>query len=130
MPLEDIDVGLPDEEQAVRDTAHKFAEEVLRPAGAKLDRLDDPAQVITKDSVLWEVIEKYRSLGFDAVEGGAGEGDPAQRARIRYLVNEELGWGDAGLAISLGVSGFPVLFARLSGKPELVERFASPIPAT
>jgi alkylation response protein AidB-like acyl-CoA dehydrogenase len=126
MPLEDIDVGLPDEEQAVRDTAHKFAEEVLRPAGAKLDRLDDPAQVIAKDSVLWEVFEKYRGLGFDAVEGGGGEGDPAQRARIRYLVNEELGWGDSGLAISLGVAGFPALFAGMSGRPELIERFASP----
>ena len=126
MPLEDIDVGLPDEEQAVRDTAHKFAEEVLRPAGAKLDRLADPAQVIAKDSVLWEVFEKYRGLGFDAVEGGEGEGDPAQRARIRYLVNEELGWGDSGLAISLGVAGFPALFARMSGRPELIERFASP----
>jgi alkylation response protein AidB-like acyl-CoA dehydrogenase len=126
MPLEDIDVGLPDEEQAVRDTAHKFAEEVLRPAGAKLDRLADPAQVIAKDSVLWEVFEKYRGLGFDAVEGGEGEGDPVQRARIRYLVNEELGWGDSGLAISLGVAGFPALFARMSGRPELIERFASP----
>ncbi len=126
MPLEDIEVGLPDEERAVRDTAHKFAEEVLRPAGAKLDRLADPAQVIAKDSVLWEVFEKYRGLGFDAFEGGEGEGDPAQRARIQYLVNEELGWGDSGLAISLGVAGFPALFARLSGRPELIERFASP----
>ncbi len=126
MPLADIDVGLPDEERAVRDTAHKFAEEVLRPAGAKLDRLADPAQVIAKDSVLWEVFEKYRGLGFDAVEGGEGEGDPAQRARIRYRVNEELGWGDSGLAISLAVAGFPTLFARMSGRPELIERFASP----
>ncbi len=126
MPLEDIEVGLPDEERAVRDTAHKFAEEVLRPAGAKLDRLADPAQVIAKDSVLWEVFEKYRGLGFDAVEGEDGEGDPAQRARIQYLVNEELGWGDSGLAVGLGVAGFPALFARLSGRPELIERFASP----
>ena len=63
MPLEDIDVGLSDVEQAVRDTANKFAEEVLRPAGAELDRLADPADVIAKDSVLWKVFEKYRELG-------------------------------------------------------------------
>ena len=125
MPLENIDVGLSDEEQAVRATAHKFAEEVLRPAGAKLDRFPDPASVIAKDSVLWEVFEKYRALGFDVVEGDA-PADPAQGARIHYLVNEELGWGDSGLAISLGVAGFAALFARMSGRAELIERFASP----
>jgi alkylation response protein AidB-like acyl-CoA dehydrogenase len=124
--LENIDVGLSDAEQAVRATAHKFAEEVLRPAGAQLDRFPDPASVIAKDSVLWEVFEKYRGLGFDGVEGEDAQADPAQRARIHYLVNEELGWGDSGLAISLGVAGFAALFARMSGRPELIERFASP----
>jgi alkylation response protein AidB-like acyl-CoA dehydrogenase len=126
MPLEDIEVGLSDEEQAVRDTAHKFAAEVMRPAGAELDRLADPAQVIAKDSVLWKVFDQYRALQFDAIEGGDGEGDPIQRARVRYLVSEELGWGDSGLAISLGVAGFPAMFANISARPELIERFASP----
>ena len=125
MPLEDIEVGLSDEDQAIRDTAHKYAEEVMRPAGAQLDRLHDPAQVVAADSVLWSVFEKYRELDFDMVEAGDAESGPIQTARIRYLVNEELGWGDSGLAISLGVAGFPAMFARLSGRPELIERFAS-----
>ncbi len=34
-----------------------------------------------------------------------------------------MGWGDAGLAISLGVSGFPTMMARMSGNPALIERF-------
>jgi alkylation response protein AidB-like acyl-CoA dehydrogenase len=126
MPIEDIDVGLCDEERAIRDVTHKFAEEIIRPAGAELDRLADPADVIARDSVLWEVFERYRELDLEMLEAGDGGDDPMVAARIRYLVNEELGWGDAGLAISLGVSGFPVMFAKLSGKPELVERFASP----
>ena len=42
MPLTDIEVNLTDEAQAIRDTAHKFAEEVMRPAGAELDRLPTP----------------------------------------------------------------------------------------
>ena len=45
---------------------------------------------------------------------------------MRFLVNEELGWGDSGLAISLGVSGFHRFFAKLSGRPELIERFCAP----
>jgi alkylation response protein AidB-like acyl-CoA dehydrogenase len=77
MPLHDIDVGLTDEEQAVRDNAHKFADELLRPAGAELDRLADPAQVIIESSVLWKVFEKYRELQFDAVDDDDSEADPS-----------------------------------------------------
>jgi acyl-CoA synthetase (AMP-forming)/AMP-acid ligase II len=34
---------------------------------------------------------------------------------------EELGWGDAGLAVSLGVGGFPLMMAKRAGNAELVE---------
>ena len=126
MPIQEIDVGLSEEEKAVRDMTHKFAEEVMRPAGVELDRLEDPSDVIASDSVLWTVFDRYRELGIGVLESGDAEADPISAARIRYLVNEELGWGDAGLAISLAVVGFPSMFAGMTGKPELVERFASP----
>ncbi len=125
MQIADIEVGLTDEEREIRDVTHKFAAEVLRPAGAALDRLADPAAVIAGDSVLWKVFEQYQALGLNSVETGAGEVDPIVSARIHYLVNEELGWGDSGLAIGLGVAGFPGMFAKLAGRPELIERFAS-----
>jgi alkylation response protein AidB-like acyl-CoA dehydrogenase len=126
MPLADIEVGLGDAERAVRDAVHKFAEEVMRPAGALLDRLPDPSGVIARDSVLWNVFEKYHALGLDDLEQSASDLGPTERARLRCLVHEELGWGDSGLAISLGVSGFHRMFARLSGRPPLVERFCAP----
>jgi len=126
MPLAEIEIGLSSEECAVRDAAHKFANEVLRPAGAKLDRFDDPCAVSAAGSPLWQVFESYRELGLDQLETAGAEISPFQRARIQYLVNEELGWGDSGLAISLGVSGFHRFFAQLSGRPALVERFAAP----
>jgi len=126
MPLADIEVGLGDSERAVRDAVHKFAEEVMRPAGALLDRLPDPSDVIARDSVLWNVFEKYHGLGFDDLDESMGDLGPFERARLRCLVHEELGWGDSGLAISLGVAGFHRMFARLSGRPALVERFCAP----
>jgi alkylation response protein AidB-like acyl-CoA dehydrogenase len=122
----DIEVGLTDEEWEIRDVTHKFAAEVLRPAGAELDRLADPSDVIAADSVLWKVFDQYDALGLNALESADGEVDPIVAARIRYLIGEELGWGDSGLSIALGVSGFPAMFANLAGKPELIERFASP----
>ncbi|MFQ5477426.1 MAG: acyl-CoA dehydrogenase family protein [Candidatus Binatia bacterium] len=122
MALVDIEVGLSAEEVAVRDTVHRFAEEVMRPAGAALDRLSDPGEVIEADSVLWEVHSRYQELGLEPLEP---DPDLAKTARLRFLIAEELGWGDAGLAISFGAGGFPRLLSRLSGQPELIERFGA-----
>jgi alkylation response protein AidB-like acyl-CoA dehydrogenase len=69
-------------------------------------------------------MDRYRELGLDVLDTLDPDVDPLARARVRFLVCEELGWGDAGLAISLGVSGFHKLFAQMSGRPALVERFA------
>ena len=125
MELHDIEVNVPDEVAAARDSAHKFAEEVMRPAGEALDRLSDPSDVIAKDSILWDVFAKYRSLGFNALEDGGMDLEPRDSAMLRALVNEELGWGDSGLAVSLSVSSMPRLFARMSGDAELAERYCA-----
>ena len=47
--------------------------------------------------------------------------EPAQAARIICLILEELGWGDAGLASSLGVSMFPRWMAASFGNQHLLE---------
>jgi len=122
--IADIEIGLSDVEREIRDTVHKFAAEVMRPAGRDLDRLEDPSDVIAENSVLWKVFDQYRQLGVDDLDEIGGDLDPVGQARLRCLVNEELGWGDSGLAISLSVAGFPRIFAQMSGRPALTERFA------
>ena len=47
--------------------------------------------------------------------------EPAQAARVICLILEELGWGDAGLASSLGVSMFPRWMAAAFGNQHLLE---------
>jgi alkylation response protein AidB-like acyl-CoA dehydrogenase len=126
MSLVDLEVHMTDQERAVRDTAHTFAEEVMRPAGMQLDRLTDPAEVIASQSVLWEVFGKYRELGFRDLEAPGSPLTPVERARLRFLIAEEFGWGDSGLTISLGVSNFPRMFAWMSGRAGLIERFCGP----
>ena len=125
MAITDIEVGLSNEQREIRDNARKFADEVLRPAGIALDRLPDPAQVIAPRSPLWRVFEKSRELGLDQLDQSSGDLAPGEAARVRYLVSEELGRGDSGLAISLGVAGFHRIFALMSGRPALVERFCA-----
>ncbi len=121
----DIEVGLSDEEREIRDTAHKFAEEVLRPTGIELDRLTDPADVIAGNSLLWKCMEQYHELGFSGLMFDDAM-DPLAKARLGCIVNEELSWGDVGLAISLGLSGFHQPWVQQSGDADLIERYCNP----
>ena len=126
MTLVDIESNLSDTERELRDSVHKFASEVMRPVGQALDKLPNPADVIAKDSPLWTVFDRYRELGLDLFDDEETGLSPAEKARARAMISEEMGWGDSGLAISLGVSNFHKMFARLSGRPALVERFCAP----
>lgn len=125
MAMVDLEIGLSDEDIAVRDTAHKFALEVLRPAGVELDRMPDPSDVIAPESVLWEVFARYHELGFGGLAADT-EMDPIAKARLMCIVNEELSWGDVGLAITLGLCGFHGPWVQQTGDADLIERFCAP----
>ena len=122
----DLESVLSEEEQAIRERVHKFAEEVMRPAGIALDALADPQEVIAEDSILWDVYKKHDELGLEAIADPASGFTPIQQARLRSIIGEEMGWGDSGLSISFGVDTFPQTLALMSGKPELIERFGRP----
>jgi alkylation response protein AidB-like acyl-CoA dehydrogenase len=112
---------LTEEHQAAAETAHRFAIDVMRPAGVLLDKISNPVEVISKDSKIWEVYKKHRELGFHlgAIPkemGGLKEDvDPL----TSILVLEQLGYGDAGLAISFGVSMMPFIIGSLFPGPEI-----------
>lgn len=116
--------GLGSESRELLKAIHKFAEEDMRPVGVELDRLPDPEDVIAKDSPLWGIHEKYQQLGIAQISRTPGL-DAQEKALLSAMAEEELGWGDAGLAISLAVSGFQRFFAPMTGDAELIERFAS-----
>ena len=109
---------LSDEERALQQAVHKFAADVVRPAGVALDAMS-AEESVAPGSPIWEVFATGASLGLDA------DPDPdiplPVLARIQALAVEELGWGDSGLAVSLGVSGFPLMMAKRAGNAELVE---------
>ncbi|MFQ5382339.1 MAG: acyl-CoA dehydrogenase family protein, partial [Dehalococcoidia bacterium] len=91
-----------------------------------VDALADPADVIAKDSILWDVFEKYRATGLANLAAETADMPPLESARLSALVAEEMGWGDSGLAVSLSVSSFHQTFALMSGRPDLVERWCAP----
>lgn len=120
----DLDIGLTDELRAIRDTCRRFAAEVLRPVGIRLDRL--PAdQVIAADSPLWDVLKQYKKLGLG---GGATVDDPSmspyERALAHCIVLEELSVGDVGLFITCGLLNIAPMIAQAADRPDLVEFFS------
>jgi acyl-CoA dehydrogenase len=123
MLLQDIDVDLTDEERTIRDLVHKFAETVMRPVGQKLDRLS--ADDVARHALLFETHKKWDDLGIRLLTGGQSEFTPRQLARLTCIITEELGWGDSGLAISLGAAEFPAMLAQTSQNPELMATFAT-----
>ena len=124
----DFELEVSDTERQIQSTIHRFAEEVMRPVGQKLDKMHDPQQVIDADSILWETFDKYEDLGINALQSQDSDLTPIQRARIRAIICEEMGWGDAGLALTLGSrgGGFAGMFATLSGQSDLIGKYATP----
>ncbi len=125
-PWPDLEVGCSEEDREVQAVAHRFASEVLRPTGVLLDRMPDPADVIADGSPLWDVFERYRGTGISDLMRPDPDADPVARARLVAIVNEELAWGDVGLAITLGLSNFHQPWVELTGDQELIDRFCDP----
>ena len=119
MPIPDLDFDVTETERAVKETAHRFAAEVMRPAGEKLDKLS-AADVIAKDSILWDVHQQYHALGLGALDPDM---PPIEQARLAFIVGEELGWGDSGLAISFAAGAFPSEIAAMTGREDLMQKF-------
>ena len=110
---------LSDDERAVQEAMHRFAREVMRPAGVKIDRLS-AEEAVSPGSPYWEFILTAAASGIE-FDASADEVPPAILARIQAIAVEELGWGDAGLAVSLGAGAFPAMMAKRAGHQELVE---------
>ncbi len=106
---------LNEEQKALCQTVHDFAENEIRPIAAEIDRS-------MSDEFPIEVVREAAKLGFTTLiipekYGGGGLGDLEL-----VLLCEELAWGDAGLASTIGGSNGlgvkPILFAGTEAQKE------------
>lgn len=110
-------------EAAMQETAHGFAKDIMRPVGIQLDRMT-PSEVIAADSPFWTVRKQYLELGLDLQEISQ-DLTPEQYVRCAMIVNEELGWGDLGLAFSMYGLAIPTWICKFVNRPDLLEQFGS-----
>ncbi len=116
--LTGFEAPLSEEEAAIQDVVHQFAKNVLRPLGRELDKMT-AEEVCAPGSPYWSIFEEAARLGMtpDFLE----QFEPQVAHRLESIIGEEMGWGDAGLAISLTATNFPLEMARAVGNQELVE---------
>jgi alkylation response protein AidB-like acyl-CoA dehydrogenase len=125
----ELDVDFPQELAELKDAVHRFAKNVLRPAAIALDRLAEPQQVIEPDSILWKFYRSAYQLGYHAAMIPTEFGGLGLHGLGMHVFLEELGWGSAGLAISLAVAGFPFEALAATGNRELIDRYVNPFVA-
>lgn len=121
--LRGLEANLTEEEQAIQEVAHRFAAEVMRPIGEKLDKMT-PEEVIAEGSPLFEYMVALQESGILDL-GALAELDDYQKSRIFPIIFEEFGWGDSGLAIAALASSIPAFAAHNTGDAEIIENFGS-----
>ena len=88
-----LDFSLTREQEEIRALAHEFAEKEMRPVAERYDEAEETP---------WDVMRKAHALGLDATasfpEQYGGGGIDLVTNLIR---EEELSWGDAGIATSI-----------------------------
>jgi len=99
-----VDFTLTDEQKALREMAHDFAEKEIRPVAWQFDEHGTWPQ---------EIIEKAWELGLMNNHIPEEYGGPGASYLEGCLIEEELAWGCSGIATSIGANG-------LAGAPVLV----------
>ncbi len=89
-----MDFTLTENQRALQQLAHEFAESEIRPVAHELDRVADPHERFP-----WDVVEKASRLGLRTLALPEEMGGAGADILTLCLVGEELAWGDLGVAV-------------------------------
>ena len=113
-----VSFALSDEQKALRELAHEFAEKEIRPVAADYDeRSQHPT----------EVIAKAHAVGLMNPHVPEELGGPALSAFEQILIGEELAWGCSGIATSIVANILGSLPVLLAGTDEQKQQWLSPL---
>jgi len=109
-----VDFSLNDEQKALREMAHDFAEKEMRPVAWEYD----------KDGT-WpeDVLKKAWELGLMNSHISEEYGGPGASYMDGTLIEEELGWGCSGIGTSIACNGLATAPIALGGSEETKKEF-------
>src|SRR5215213_4774723 len=109
-----VDFTLTDEQKALQEMAHDFAEKEIRPVAWEYDREGTWPQAVLEKA--WElglmnghIPEEYGGPGVSYLDGA--------------IMEEELGWGCSGIATSITANGLATAPLGLGGSEELKKEY-------
>jgi acyl-CoA dehydrogenase len=105
-----VDFTLTDEQKALRELAHDFAEKEIRPVAWEYDRDGTWPQAI---------IEKAHEIGLMNVHVPEQYGGPGLSYLDGCLIEEELSWGCSGIGTSLSANGLAAAPVYLGASDEV-----------
>src|SRR5256714_10679491 len=110
-----LDFSLSPEQEEIRKLAHRFAENEIRPVAARYDESEEfPYEVVRKAHQLGLspaafIPEEYGGQGLDFL--------------TELILNEELSWGCAGIAVCIQSMALAMAGIRASGTEEQKKRW-------
>src|SRR5256885_6310258 len=106
----DFSLALDGDQLQIQKWVHGFAERAIRPAAAGWDE---------REETPWPIIQEAAKIGLYGWESMAQFfADPT--GLTMGIVNEELFWGDAGIALSIFGTGLGVAGITNNGTPEQI----------
>ncbi len=123
MQYVELDLGLSDEDLALKASANAFARDVMRPVSRQLDRMS-PDEAIAPESPFWDFLRQAYELGYHKLPFPEAVGGPGLAPRQIQTIMEELAWGSFGLTLSLNTSLDAAV--AMAGTEEHIEQFTIP----
>lgn len=116
-----ISFELTDEQKQLQDTAHKFAENEIRPKAAEYDRDGTfPQDILEKAfelGLMTDFIpEEYGGLGLGALDS--------------CVISEEIAWGCSGIYTSMEATALAIMPILVAGTDEQKKKFVAPFAET
>ena len=109
-----VDFTLTDEQKALRELAHDFAEKEIRPVAWEYDKDGTWPQ---------DIIDKAWEVGLMNVHAPEEYGGPGLSYLDGCLIEEELAWGCSGIATSIGANGLAAAPVYLGGAEEVKKEY-------
>ena len=125
MPYFDMNLNLSWEDQQLKETAHEFARDVMRPIAKELDQMNH-LEAVKPGSPFWDFMRQAYELGFHSASLPEAVGGGGLTPLQTHILHEELAWGSHGLATALGVAGWPFLTLSMLGNQELIDKYVTP----
>ncbi len=111
-----VDFTLTDEQKALRELAHDFAEKEIRPVAWELDK---------EGTFPREIMDKAFEVGLMNTHVAEEYGGPGLSYLDGCIIEEELAWGCSGVQTSLGCNGLAAAPVFLGGSEEVKKEYGT-----